>query len=138
MIEGAMYLFVLLTLVKLLTISTNHSLKQRCSPSYMWALAIPWHIGRWVGLCCLYNFQHYFSYIVTSTPRLSGNWTHNVRGDRHWLHVVNSTTIRSRPRRPLYTYMAALLYWEKMCWSIKLVYPLYQAGKVRAGHVYVC
>jgi hypothetical protein len=28
--------------------------------------------------------------------------THNISGDRHWLHyvVVNSITIRSRPRRP--------------------------------------
>jgi len=39
--------------------------------------------------------------VVSSTPRLSWIRTHNVSSDRHWLLVVNRSTIRSRPWRPL-------------------------------------
>ena len=35
--------------------------------------------------------------VVSSTPRLSEVRTHNVSGNRHWLH--SSTSVRSRPRR---------------------------------------
>ena len=30
--------------------------------------------------------QLYHTIVVSSTPRLSGIRTHNVSGDRHWLH----------------------------------------------------
>ena len=26
--------------------------------------------------------------VVSSTPRLSGVWTHNISGDKHWLHML--------------------------------------------------
>jgi hypothetical protein len=46
--------------------------------------------------------QHTLSHnVVSSTSRLVGIRTHNVSVDRHWLYMVNPTTIRSRPRQPL-------------------------------------
>ena len=47
--------------------------------------------------------------VVSKILRLSGIWTHNISGERHWLHlyvVVNPTTIRSRPGWPL-------IFWNK-------------------------
>jgi hypothetical protein len=32
------------------------------------------------------HWQTLWHNVVSSTPRLSGTWTHNVIGDRHWLH----------------------------------------------------
>ena len=32
------------------------------------------------------KLYHIMFYLIWSTPRLSGIWTHDVSGDRHWLH----------------------------------------------------
>jgi hypothetical protein len=33
------------------------------------------------------HWQTLTNNIVSSTPRLSGIWTHNISCDRHWLHM---------------------------------------------------
>ena len=50
------------------------------------------------------SLTNFSNNVVSSTPHLSEIWTHNVSGDRHWLHmyivVINPTIIQSLPRRP--------------------------------------
>ena len=39
--------------------------------------------NHWPTICHWQTLSHT---VISSTPRLSGVWTHNISGDRHWLH----------------------------------------------------
>ena len=52
--------------------------------------------------------------VVSSTPLLGGIWTHNVRGNRHWLHSSYNSkyhTIRTT-KDPFIIPVDIIIYWK--------------------------